>query len=143
MTKPRLRLLGVKVTWKRVADKDELAMHGLRERDSIIRSALETAGSAAAAKRRADLASEEKSMVVVLVVRCVEVQGERDGAQSVKSEQRLKAASVDVVEGKSVERKSQVVELWKQRMVMSLFRWLDWESWHQTGGLGSAGDGGK
>lgn len=72
MVKLRLRLLGVKATWKRVAEKDEFAMHGLRERDSMMRSA-ETAGRAAAAKRSADLASEENNMMgEVVVVRCVE-----------------------------------------------------------------------
>jgi hypothetical protein len=47
--KPRLRLLGVRATLKRVAEKPELTMHGLRERDSMRRSA-ETRGAAAAAR---------------------------------------------------------------------------------------------
>jgi hypothetical protein len=46
--KPRLRLPGVNATLKRVAEKDELAMHGLSDFDSIRRSA-ETSGAARAA----------------------------------------------------------------------------------------------
>jgi hypothetical protein len=57
--KPRLRLLGVRATLKRVAEKPELTMHGLRERDSMRRSA-ETRGAAAAESHSSDVESEKR-----------------------------------------------------------------------------------
>lgn len=55
--KPKLLLLGVNATLKRVAEKLELAMQGLSDLDSMMRSA-ETRGSAVAASHSSDLESE-------------------------------------------------------------------------------------
>lgn len=57
MLKPRLRLLGVNATLKRVAEKLELDMHGLSDLDSMTRSA-ETSGAATAASHNSDLDRE-------------------------------------------------------------------------------------
>ena len=56
--KPRLRLPGVNATLKRVAEKDELAMHGLSDLDSMMRSP-ETSGVARAPSHSSDLAREK------------------------------------------------------------------------------------
>lgn len=70
--KPKLRLPGVKATLKRVAEKDEFAMQGLSDLDSMRRSA-ETRGAATAASHSSDW-EREKRMAgdgVVGVVRVV------------------------------------------------------------------------
>jgi hypothetical protein len=65
--KPRLRLLGVNATLKRVAEKLELDMHGLSDLDSMMRSA-ETTGAAMAASHNSDLDSENFMAGGVVVV---------------------------------------------------------------------------
>ena len=63
MSKSMLRLWAEKATLKSVAEKLEFAMHGLRERDSILRvSAAAAKGTAAAASHSRAFAGE-KTMV--------------------------------------------------------------------------------
>lgn len=61
MLKPKLRLSGVKATLNRVAEKAELAMHGLSDLDSSTRSA-EASGKAAAASHSSVFDSERRMM---------------------------------------------------------------------------------
>ena len=59
ISKPKLRLLGVKATLKSVAEMLELAWHGFRDLDSIMRSlAAEASGRALAARSSRALENE-------------------------------------------------------------------------------------
>jgi hypothetical protein len=66
MSKLKVRLLGVRATRKRVAEKPEFARHGLSDLDVIIRSA--EAKGRAAARRGSAFQSDGSNMMAVVVV---------------------------------------------------------------------------